>query len=88
MKVAHGRERGRSMRKKHPKIKYIVLLALILFFGLLGILAVFMAPADGGLPMDNAFIPSESVLVLGLLALLLPALLIALIVSISKKLSL
>ena len=85
MKVAHGRERGRSMRKKHPKIKYIVLLALILFFGLLGILAVFMAPADGGLPMDNAFIPSESVLVLGLLALLLPALLIALIVSISKK---
>ena len=34
MKAAHGRERGRSMRKKHPKIKYIVLLALILFFGL------------------------------------------------------
>ena len=35
MKVAHGRERGRSMRKKHPKIKYIVLLALILSSGLL-----------------------------------------------------
>ena len=73
------------MRKKHPKIKYIALLALILFFGLLGVLAVFMAPSDGGLPMDNALIPSESVLVLGLLALLLPVLLIALIVSITKK---
>ena len=73
------------MRKKHPKIKYIVLLSLILFFGLAGVLAVFLAPFDGGLPMDNAFIPSESVLVLGILALALPVLLIALIVSISKK---
>jgi len=73
------------MRKKHPKIKYIVLLVLILFFGLACVLAVFLAPSDGGLPMDNAFIPSESVLVLGLLALLLPILLIALIVSVARK---
>ena len=73
------------MRKKHPKIKYIVLLVLILFFGLITTLAILMAPANGGLPMDNAFIPSESVIVLGLLALLLPVLLIALSISVSRK---
>ncbi len=73
------------MRKKHPKIKYIVLLVLIYLFGLAAAFAIFMAPVGSGLPMDNALIPSESVLVLGLLALLLPVLLIALIVSVSKK---
>ena len=73
------------MRKKHPKTKYIVLLVLILAFGLLTVAAVFLAAPDGGLPMDNAFIPSESVLVLGVLALLLPVLLVALIISIRKK---
>ena len=73
------------MRKKHPKIKYIVLLVLIYLFGLAAALAIFMAPVGSGLPMDNALIPSESVLVLGLLAFLLPVLLIALIVSVSKK---
>ena len=65
------------MLKKHPKIKYIVLLVLILLFGMAAVLAIFLAGPTGGLPMDNAFIPSESVLVLGLLALLLPVLLIA-----------
>ena len=74
-----------DMRKKHPKIKYIVLLVLILMTGLLTVLAILMAPADGGLPMDNPFIPSESVVVLGLLAISLPALLLALIISVSKK---
>ena len=73
------------MRKKHPKIKYIVLLALILFFGLAAVLAIFMASVNNGLPMDNPLIPSESVLVLGLLAVALPVVLIALIVSVSKK---
>ena len=73
------------MRKKHPKIKYIVLLALILFFGLAAVLAIFMASVGNGLPMDNPLIPSESVLVLGLLAVALPVLLLALIVSVSKK---
>ncbi|MBQ1231940.1 MAG: hypothetical protein IIX86_00260, partial [Clostridia bacterium] len=73
------------MRKKHPKIKYIVLLALILFFGLAAVIAIFMASVNNGLPMDNPLIPSESVLVLGLLALALPVLLLALIISVSKK---
>ena len=73
------------MRKKHPKIKYIVLLVLILFFGLAAVLAIFMASVGNGLPMDNPLIPSESVLVLGLLAVALPVLLLALIVSVSKK---
>ena len=73
------------MRKKHSKTKYIVLLTLILFFGLLAAAAIFMAPVNGGLPMDNAFIPSESVLVLGLLAILLAGLLLALIISVSKR---
>ena len=62
-----------------------MLLVLIYLFGLAAALAIFMAPVGGGLPMDNAFIPSESVLVLGLLAFLLPGLLIALIISVSKK---
>ena len=73
------------MRKKHPKIKYVVLLVFILLFGMAAVLAIFLAGPTGGLPMDNAFIPSESVLVLGLLALLLPVLLLALIRSVSKK---
>ena len=73
------------MRKKHPTIKYIVLMVLILLFGLAAVLAIFMAPADGGLPMDNAFIPSESVIVLGILATLLPVLLIVLCISVGKK---
>ena len=73
------------MRKKHPKIKYIVLLVLILFFGLAAVLAIFMASVGNGLPMDNPLIPSESVLVLGLLAVALPVLLLALIASVSKK---
>ena len=73
------------MRKKHPKIKYIVLLVLILFFGLAAVLAIFMASVGNGLPMDNPLIPSESVLVLGLLAVALPVLLLALIISVSKK---
>ena len=73
------------MRKKHPKIKYIVLLVLIYVFGLAAALAIFMAPVGSGLPMDNALIPSESVIVLGLLAALLPVLLVALIISVSKK---
>ena len=73
------------MLKKHPKIKYIVLLVLILFFGMAAVLAIFLAGPTGGLPMDNAFIPSESVLVLLLLALLLPVLLVVLILSVAKK---
>ncbi len=73
------------MRKKHPKIKYIVLMVLILIFGLAAVLAIFMAPASGGLPMDNAFIPSESVIILGIMAVLLPVLLIALTVSVARK---
>ena len=73
------------MRKKHPKIKYIVLLALILFFGLAAVIAIFMASVNNGLPMDNPLIPSESVFVLGLLAIALPVLLLALIISVSKK---
>ena len=73
------------MRKKHPKIKYIVLLTLILIFGILGVLAVFMAGHDNGLPMDNPLIPSESVFVIGFLAAALPILLIALIISVAIK---
>ena len=73
------------MRKKHPKIKYIVLLALILFFGLAAVIAIFMASVNNGLPMDNPLIPSESVFVLGLLAIALPVLLLALIISVSQK---
>ena len=73
------------MRKKHPKIKYIVLLVLILFFGLIAAAAIFMAPVGSGLPMDNPLIPSESVFVLGLMAVLLPVLLFALILSVSRK---
>ena len=73
------------MLKKHPKIKYIVLLTLILLVGFATVLAIFLAGPTGGLPMDNAFIPSESVVVLGILALLLPVLLLMLIYSVSKK---
>ncbi len=73
------------MKKKNPKTKYIVLLVLILAFGLLTVGAVFLAGPNGGLPMDNAFIPSESVLIVGILALLLPICLAALTISIAKK---
>ena len=73
------------MRKKHPKIKYVVLLVLILLFGITAVLAIFLAGPTNGLPMDNALIPSESVLILGLLVLMLPILLFALIISISRK---
>ena len=73
------------MKKKNPKIKYIVLLVLILAVGLFGVGMILLAGPDGGLPMDNAFIPSESVLILGILALLLPVFLLALTVSIAKK---
>ncbi|MBO5842669.1 MAG: hypothetical protein J6R46_06705, partial [Clostridia bacterium] len=73
------------MQGKFSKIKYIVLLVLILFFGLVAAAAILMAPVGSGLPMDNPLIPSESVIVLGLLAILLPVLLIALTVSISLK---
>ena len=73
------------MRKKNPKIKYIVLLVLILTLGLLGVLAIFLAAPENGLPMDNAFIPSDSVLVISVLAIFLPVLLLALIISVSKK---
>ena len=73
------------MQGKFSKIKYIVLLVLILFFGLVAAAAILMAPVGSGLPMDNPLIPSESVVVLGLLAILLPVLLIALTVSISLK---
>ena len=73
------------MRKKPSKAKYIVLLVLILLFGSAAVLAIFMPADGGGLPMDNALIPSDSVLVIGILALLLPVLLIALIISVSKK---
>ena len=71
--------------QKNPKIKYIVLLVLILAFGLLTVAAIFLAGPNGGLPMDNAFIPSETVLIIGILALLLPICLAALTVSIAKK---
>lgn len=74
-----------DMKKKNPKTKYIVLLVLILAFGLLCVAAILLAGPNGGLPMDNAFIPSESVLILGILALLLPIALAALTVSIAKK---
>ena len=73
------------MKKKNPKTKYIVLLVLILTFGLLCVSAIFLAGANGGVPMDNALIPSESVLIVGLLALLLPIFLAALTISIAKK---
>ena len=73
------------MKKKNPKTKYIVLLVLILAFGLLCVAAIFLAGLNGGIPMDNALIPSESVLIVGLLALLLPVLLAALTVSVAKK---
>ena len=71
--------------QKNPKIKYIVLLVLILAFGLLTVAAIFLAGPNGGLPMDKAFIPSETVLIIGILALLLPICLAALTVSIAKK---
>lgn len=73
------------MRKKNPKIKFIVLLVLILVVGLLGVAAIFMAGAQGGLPMDNPLIRSETVLILGLLAVMLPVFLLALTVSVAKK---
>ena len=73
------------MLKKHPKIKYVVLLVLILLVGAATVLAIFLAGPTGGLPMDNALIPSESVFIVGLLAVLLPVLLLALIRSVSKK---
>ena len=71
------------MQKKYSKIKYIFLLLLILLVGAVGVIAIFIPAPESGLPVDLALIPSESVFVLLMLALLLPILLFALIISIS-----